>query len=127
MVLAICLQNVDGASLDAAAPTSSNSHGKPPTALPSTLFRSDSPSSDHEKTDKGPVGGFLWQGVCRRIGIKGSSPKYVSLCKYTWEVVAYMVKLGEGRSGLNIWPETPNQDSGTEDMIFITWSKEAMK
>ena len=59
--------------------------------------------------------------------IKDFSPEQASLCKYTWEVVAYMVIRGEGRSGPDIWPETPNQGIGTEDMIFTIWSKEAMK
>ncbi len=34
---------------------------------------------------------------------------------------------GEGRTGLDIWPETPNEGTGTEDMILTTWSKEALK
>ena len=38
-----------------------------------------------------------------------------------------MVITSEGRSSLNIWPETPNQGTGTEDMIFTTWYKEAIK
>ena len=38
-----------------------------------------------------------------------------------------MVITGKGRSGPDIWPETPNQGTGTEDMILTTWSKEAMK
>ena len=38
-----------------------------------------------------------------------------------------MVITNEGRSGPNIWPETPNQGTGTEDMILITWYKKAMK
>lgn len=35
--------------------------------------------------------------------------------------------MNKERSGLDIWPETLYQDTGTKDMIFITWSKEAMK
>ncbi len=73
------------------------------------------------------MGGFLWRGVHRRMGIKDSSPKQTSLCKYTWEVIAFMVMTGEGRSGPDIWPETPNQATGTEKMILIIWYKEAMK
>lgn len=61
------------------------------------------------------------------MGIKNSSPEQASLCEYTWEVVACMVMTGEGRTGPDIWPETPNQGTGAEDMILITWSKEALK
>ncbi len=61
------------------------------------------------------------------MGIKDFSPERVSLCEYTWEVVACMVIIGEGRSGPDIWPETPNQGTGTENMILTTWYKEAMK
>ena len=127
MVPLICPHNVDGVSPDAAAPTSSNSCAKPPTMLPSTLFRSDPPLPDHEKTDEEPVAEFLWRGVRRRMGIKDSSPEQASFCKYTWEVVACMIITGEERSCPDIWPETPNQGTGTEDMILTTWSKEAMK
>ena len=38
-----------------------------------------------------------------------------------------MVITSERRSGPDIWPETPNQYTGTEDMIFTTWYKEAIK
>ena len=34
--------------------------------------------------------------------------------------VACMVITGEERSSLDIWPETPNQDTGTEDIILTT-------
>ena len=127
MLPLICPQNADGASPNAAAPTSSNSHRKPPTASSSTLFRSDSPLPDHEKTDEKPVDKFLWRGVCRRMGIKDFLSEQASVCEYTWEVVACMIITGEGCSGPDIWPETINQDTGTEDMTLTTWSKEAMK
>ena len=61
------------------------------------------------------------------MGIKDFSLKQVSFCKYTWEFVAYIVIISEERSGPDIWPETPNQDTGTEDMILKTWSKKAIK
>ncbi len=82
---------------------------------------------DHEKTDEEPLGEFLWRGVCCRMGIKDSSSKQASLCEYTREVVTCMVMTGEGHSGLDIWPKTPHQGTGTEEMILITWYKEAMK
>ena len=115
-------QNADGANPDATEPTSSNMRRTPHTASPSTSFksdplpfgpsnslnRSDQPSSDSEKTDEEPVGEFLWHGVCWRMGIKDSLPEQASLYEYTWEVVACMVIIGEGHSGPDIWPETPN-------------------
>ena len=73
------------------------------------------------------MGEFLWRGVHCRMGIKDSSPEQASFCKYPWEVVAYMVITGERHSGPDIWPETPNQGIGTENMILTTWYKEAMK
>ena len=38
-----------------------------------------------------------------------------------------MVITSEERSGLDIWPEIPNQGTDTEDMILTTWFKETMK
>ena len=38
-----------------------------------------------------------------------------------------MVITDEGCLGSDIWPETPNQGTGTEDMISTIWYKEAMK
>lgn len=33
----------------------------------------------------------------------------------------------KGHSGPNIWPETLNQNTGTEETIFTTWYKKVMK
>ena len=141
MLPPICPRNIDGASPDATEPTSSNMRRTTYTALPSTFFksdplpsgrsssfnRSDQPPLDSKKTDEEPLCEFLWCSVCRYMGVKGFSPERASFYEYTWEVVACMVIIGEGRSGPNIWPETPNQGIGTEDMIYTTWYKEAMK
>lgn len=35
--------------------------------------------------------------------------------------------IGKGRSGPDIWLETPNQDTGIKEIIFTIWYKEAMK
>lgn len=116
-------------------------HWAPFTTLPSTLFklnpppagrsnlfnRSDPPPSDHEKTDEKLVDKFLWYSVCHHMGIKDFSPKQASFCEYTREVIVCMMITGKGRSGLDIWPKTPNQNTSTEDMIFITCYKEAIK
>ncbi len=66
------------------------------------------------------MGEFFWRGVYCHMGIKDSSPKQASLYENTWEVVACMMMTGEWCSGPDIWPETPNQDTGTEAMILIT-------
>ena len=106
----------------------------PHIASSSTLFRSDplpsgpsksfnrldQPPPDSKKTDKESVGEFLWRDVCRRMGIKDSMPEQASFCKYTWEVVVYMVITGKGRLGPDIWPKTLNQGTGTEDIILTT-------
>ena len=116
MILPTCPQNIDSASPDAAKPTSSHTHQAPYTSSPSTSFksdpppfgrlnsfnRSDPPPLDHKKTDEEPLGEFLWYSICCCMGIKDSSPKQASFCKYTWEVVIYMVITGEGRSGPDI-------------------------
>ena len=90
------LRNVNNASLDATESRSSNMRRTlcpastsnsfrldPFPFDPSNLFnRSDQPPSDSEKTDKKPVGEFLWCGICQRIDIKNFSPDQASLCKY---------------------------------------------
>ena len=99
--------NVDGISPNTATPTLSNLHRKPPIILPSTLFRSELPPLDHNKTDKEPVYEFLCWSVCYRMHSKDFLPENASFCKKTWEIVAYMVITGKGNSGPNIWPKTP--------------------
>ena len=83
MIPLICSQNVDGASPDAVALTSSNLHRKPPIRFPSTLFRSDLPPSDYKKMDEELVGEFLWRDVRCCIGIKDSLCKQARFCEYT--------------------------------------------
>ena len=41
-------------------------------------------------------------------------PAACSLCKYTWEVVTYLILTGKGRPGPDIWPETPDQAESIE-------------
>ena len=95
MVPLIYLQNVDSVGPDATATISSNSHRKPPTALLLTLFKSNPPLFDYEKTDKELVEEFLWQGIYCRMGIKYSLPSQAKLCKYTWKVIACIVITGK--------------------------------
>ena len=116
MLPATCPRNVDGTSSDATEPTSSNMRQALHIALPSTLFRSasllsgplssfnrlDQPPPDSEKTDKEPLGKFLWRGICWRMGIKDFSLEQASFCEYTWKVVTCMMIIGEGRSGPDI-------------------------
>lgn len=59
MISLICLQNVDGASPDAATPTSSNSHKTTLTLLLLNLFKLDPPSLDYKKTNKELMNKFL--------------------------------------------------------------------
>lgn len=54
-------------------------------------------------------------------------PKQASLGEFIWEIVACMVITGKRRSGLNIWRETFNQGTVTEDIIFTIWYKKAIK
>ncbi len=61
------------------------------------------------------------------MGFKDFSPEQASLFEHTWEVVLCMVMTGDGRSGPDIWPETPNQGTSIEEMILTTWYKEAKK
>lgn len=60
---------------------------------------------------------LLWRGVCYHIAIKDFSPKQASFYKYIWEVIIYRVMTGKRHLGPDIWLETPNQGTGTEDMI----------
>ncbi len=98
----------------------------PPRSGLSNLFRSDLPSN-HEKTDKEPVDKFLWRDIHCCIVIKDSSPKQASLCKHTWKIVVYMPMTGAERLGPDVWPKTPNQGTGTEEIILTTWYKEVIK
>ena len=43
-----------------------------------------------------------------------------------WEVVTGMVITSEGQVDPDIYLQTPNQSTGKEDMIIITWSKEVL-
>lgn len=52
------------------------------------------------------------------MGIKDFSLVQASLYKYTWEFDDYMIMIGEGRVGLDIYPETQNQGTGIETMII---------
>lgn len=85
-----------------------------------SLFRSDTPTSSHKISKEVTQGEFLWQGTCRQIKIKDFLPVQASFCEYTWEIFAGMVITSEGQVGPDIWPETPNQSTSTEDMIIMT-------
>lgn len=61
------------------------------------------------------------------MGIKNSLPKQVSFCEHIWEVVICIVMTGERFSGPYIWPESSNQSTDIEEMIFTIWYKKAMK
>ena len=38
-----------------------------------------------------------------------------------------MIITGKEHSGPDIWPKTPNQGTGIEDIILTIWSKKAIK
>lgn len=67
----------------------------------------------------------LWQGHCWHVGIKNSTPTAHSLCKYTWEVILYMVFIGKNCLRPDIQPETADQTGSTEDMMRLVGVKEA--
>ena len=54
------------------------------------------------------------------MGIKDFALKQANFCEYSWEVCTYIVITSKGRSGPDIWPETLNQATSTEDMIPTT-------
>ena len=70
---------------------------------------------------------FLWCDIYWHLDIKDSSPKQANHCDYTWEAATYIMITNKGRFGPYIWPKTPNQGTGTKDMILTTWYKKAMK
>lgn len=61
------------------------------------------------------------------MGIKNSLLKQASFYEYIWEIIACMVITGKGRLSVEIWPETSNQSTSSEDMILSTWYNGAMK
>ena len=71
------------------------------------------------------IGYSLWHRYCHCLRIKNLILATHSLCKYTWEVNAYIVLTGKGRLGPNIWPKTPKQAGSIENMIRLIWGKEA--
>ncbi len=93
----------------------------------STSFVSGSeiPEDTPSSIESAETGYALWRGHCRRSGIKDSTPAACSLCEYTWEVILYMVLTGSGRLSPDIWPETPDQAEGTEEMMRTVWAEEA--
>ena len=67
----------------------------------------------------------LWRRHRCCLGIKDLILASRSLCKYSWEVVAYMVLTGKGHLGPDILPETPKQAESTKDIMRSIWGKEA--
>ncbi len=105
----------------------SNSYkSDPPHSNLSNLFKSDLPPN-HKKTDEESISKFLWWDVYRHISIKDFLSKQTSICEHTWDVVTYKMMIGEGHSGPDIWPKTPNQSTGTKEIIFTTWYKKTIK
>lgn len=43
--------------------------------------------------------------------------------KYIWEVILYMIVMGQGRLGPDIWLETADQVKGIKDMIKTVWAE----
>lgn len=48
--------------------------------------------------------------------IKDLIPVAHTFCKYTWEVIVYMVITGKVYARPNIWPEIPEQAKKMEDI-----------
>ena len=61
------------------------------------------------------------------MGIKNFLPKQANFYKYTLEIVVYMVIIDRNCSDLDIWLKVLDQDTNTEDIILISWSKKAIK
>lgn len=97
-----------------------NRSNQPPSGISNLFNKSNPPPSNHKKIDEEPIGEFLWHDACCYMGIKDFSPKHVSFREYIWEVIAFIVIIGKGHSSLNIWQETPNQGTDTEDIILKT-------
>lgn len=61
------------------------------------------------------------------MSIRESLSKQTNLYEYTQEIIICMVITGKECSVPDIWPDTPNQATGTENIILTTWYKETMK
>ena len=90
----------------------------PPSDHSNSFNRSDPPPFDHNKTDKKHLSEFLTCGICRHMNIKDFLPEQGSFYEYTWNIIACMLIIGKRRLALNIWPETPNQNTGTKEIIL---------
>lgn len=53
------------------------------------------------------------------MDIKDFLPEQAKFCEYTLKVVACIMRTGKERLGSDIWPQTPNQGTSTENMIYL--------
>ena len=87
------------------------------TASTSLIIDSDISDVTDSSIEPSGTGYSLWRGYCCYSGIKDSIPAACSLCKYTWEVIVYMLLTCKGRPGPDIWPKTLEQAESIEDII----------
>ena len=90
-----------------------------------TIFSSFTNASDISDVTLVPIeasamGHLLWHRYCCCLEIKDSTLASRSLCKYTWEVVLYIVLTGKERLGPDIWLKIPQQTKSTKNMMRIT-------
>lgn len=117
----------DLTSIDTAKYTLNYTYPILQTATTLSLFRSNTSTRSHKGSEKIIQGKSLWWDAYCQIRIKDFLPAQASLCEYMWEVVACMLITVEGQVGLDIRLETPNQGIGTENIIIMTWSKQALR
>lgn len=77
--------------------------------------------------NKKSIDEFSWQNIYCYIDIKDFVSKEVSLCKYTWKIIVYIIITGKRRLCPNIKPKTCNQGTNIKDMILNIWYKEVIE
>lgn len=73
------------------------------------------------------TGYSLWRGHHCRMGIKDLTFAAHRLCKYTWEVVTYMILTGKGHLEPDIWPKALKQVESIGSMMSTMWNIETIR
>lgn len=96
-------------------------------ASSSFINASDIPDVTFLSTKASATEHLLGREYCCRLGIKDWIPPASTLCKYTWQIIVFMVLTGNSYLGPDLWPENSQKVQSQKNIIRITWNKEKMR